>query len=57
MAFDVDVYGPGIADILICPVMVEELLTGEELIRGGWKVLLEFQLLWRHVDRMAFIED
>ena len=35
--FDVDVYGPGIADILISPDMVQQLLTGEDLIRGGSK--------------------
>ncbi len=33
-AFDMDVYSPGISDILISPDMVQQLFPGKDLIGG-----------------------
>ena len=35
--FDMDIDRAGVAEVLIAPDMVEQLLTGEDLIRGGSK--------------------
>ena len=55
--FNVNVHRSGVSNVLISPDMVQQLLPGKYLVGRGGQKIQQLQLLGRHLNGMAVVDD